>query len=269
MQNTSATAIPATDDWQLQYEKNASGSWSDVVSAVEVPADQYTGTNSNTAFGASSFDRAKGQSFLGNGKKLTKVSFPLSRPSGSANVGSLFATVYAHTGTYGGGTATPTGTALATSTNTIDAQTGVTTTPTYYDFTFDGTFTLTSGTPYFVVVDTSASLGAGVNDGVYLGNNLSGTHPGNRAGRNTTGTWAGATGDFGFKVWAGPFVPGTTALTYDSPNLTNGEVTTNRLTGGTGTFAAGKVSEDAVMDDLGWAGNNYTELVYALLIKAS
>ena len=54
---------------------------------------------------------------------------------------------------------------------------------------------------------------------------------------------------------------------YDSPNLTDGAATTNRLTGGTGTFAAGKVSEDGLVDDLGWAGNNYTELLYSITFK--
>jgi hypothetical protein len=53
---------------------------------------------------------------------------------------------------------------------------------------------------------------------------------------------------------------------YDSPNLTDGAATTNRLTGGTGVFAAGKVSEDGLVDDLGWTSNNFTELLYSLIL---
>ena len=69
--------------------------------------------------------------------------------------------------------------------------------------------------------------------------------------------------------WIAVTASSVAAQTYDSPNLTNQAVTTNRLTGGTGTFVAGQVSEDSLVDDLGWAGNNYTELVYALKIKAA
>lgn len=55
---------------------------------------------------------------------------------------------------------------------------------------------------------------------------------------------------------------------FDSANLTEGASTTNRLTGGTGTFVAGKVSEDGEVNDLGWSANNYTELLYSLVLPA-
>ena len=75
--------------------------------------------------------------------------------------------------------------------------------------------------------------------------------------KNTSGTWVN-------------IAPSSLAVqTYDSPNLTNAAATTNRLTGGTGSFVAGKVSEDSLMDDLGWAGNNFTEFVYALKVIAA
>ena len=75
--------------------------------------------------------------------------------------------------------------------------------------------------------------------------------------KNTSGSWINVS------------AVTTNVSTYDSPNLTNAAATTNRLTGGTGSFVAGKVSEDSLMDDLGWAGNNFTELVYALKVKAA
>ena len=34
LQSTNAVAVPATDDFQLQWEKNTSGTWSDVTSAA-------------------------------------------------------------------------------------------------------------------------------------------------------------------------------------------------------------------------------------------
>ena len=51
---------------------------------------------------------------------------------------------------------------------------------------------------------------------------------------------------------------------FPDSGTTDGQATTNKLTGGTGTFVAGKVSEDAVADDVGWGGNNFTELLYTL-----
>jgi hypothetical protein len=52
---------------------------------------------------------------------------------------------------------------------------------------------------------------------------------------------------------------------YDSASLTDGAATTNRLsTGSFGSFVAGKVSEDGLVDNVGWSGNNYTELLYTI-----
>jgi hypothetical protein len=54
---------------------------------------------------------------------------------------------------------------------------------------------------------------------------------------------------------------------FNSANLTDGAATTNRLGAGTGSFTAGKVSEDGLVDDLGWPANNYTEVLYSLTLK--
>ena len=56
---------------------------------------------------------------------------------------------------------------------------------------------------------------------------------------------------------------------YDNPNLTEGAATTNRLTGGTGTFSAGKVSEVGNVANVGWSGNNFTEILYSVRIVAA
>ena len=94
--------------------------------------------------------------------------------------------------------------------------------------------------------------------------------------QSTTAVAVPATDDFQLQYekntsgsWINVSAVTTNVSTYDSPNLTNAAATTNRLTGGTGSFVAGKVSEDSLMDDLGWAGNNFTELVYALKVKAA
>ena len=56
---------------------------------------------------------------------------------------------------------------------------------------------------------------------------------------------------------------------YDGGSVTEGQVTTNRLTGGTGSFVAGKVGEDGQVDDVGWTGNNFTELLYTISLSQS
>jgi hypothetical protein len=55
----------------------------------------------------------------------------------------------------------------------------------------------------------------------------------------------------------------------DSSNLTDAAVTTARLTAGTGSFVAGKVSEDGLVDDLAITASNYTELLYSVALKQS
>ena len=74
--------------------------------------------------------------------------------------------------------------------------------------------------------------------------------------RNASGTWT--------NVAAAGTVNG-----YNSPNLTDGAATTNRLTGGSGSFIAGKVSEDGLVDDRGWTANNFTELLYAMTLRSA
>jgi len=73
--------------------------------------------------------------------------------------------------------------------------------------------------------------------------------------KNSSGTWV----DVG---------TGTSTVSgYASANLTDGGATTSRLTGGTGTFGAGSVSEDGLVDNEGWTASGHTELLYALTLK--
>ena len=76
--------------------------------------------------------------------------------------------------------------------------------------------------------------------------------------RNTSGTWVNVTD-------ATSHVRG-----YNDPSLTDAAATTSRLTGGTGTFVTGKISEFGLVNDIGgWSGNNYTELLYSLQFVAA
>ena len=53
---------------------------------------------------------------------------------------------------------------------------------------------------------------------------------------------------------------------YNSASLTDSGATTERLTGGTGSFIAGEISEDGLVDNLQVTANNYTEIVYSVVV---
>ena len=264
LQATTATAIPGTDDFTLQWEKNVSGTWATVSSIAEsLPFAQQT-----VFIGLSTTAKiAIGQSFIGNGGSLTRAGFMLDKFGTPAGY-NVTAYLYAHTGTFGttGLGAEP---ALATSTTafTVDSLT-TTFTATYFDF--DGSVVLTNGTPYVIAVGITTSSPSGSNFMRVGIVNVTTAHAGSASLRSTVGTWqtlpeqSTPDSDVVFEVYA------TSAVApYDSTNLTEGAATTNRLTGGTGSFVAGKVSEDGVVDNVGWSANNYTELLYSVKLVAA
>jgi hypothetical protein len=255
LQSTNTSTPAATDDWQLQWEKNANGLWSAVSTANEALADGYDETNRNIGQDLSTAGVAQGQSFLGDGHALTRAGFWAFR--GAAAVGNLSAFLYAHAGTFGvDGTAT--GSPLATSTSLPVTTLG--TTYQWQEFTFDGTFTLAAGTPYVIVIKNDVVAG----DTLFAGaDGSSPTHAGNLTSLSA-GVWSAAsTRDLVFRVYSTP----SAVVAFNSASLTDAAATTNRLGAGTGSFVAGKVSEDGLIDDLGWTANNFTEALYTLTLK--
>lgn len=256
LQSTNATLVYGTDDFQLQHERNANGLWNPVAASNEVLADSYDETNWDLGSSVAN-NVASGQSFIGDGRSLVRARFWMFKAAGT--LGNLTATLYAHTGTYGVD-GVGTGPPLATST-VKDAST-LALPYRWEDFVFDGTFTLAAGTPYVIVVGMTALTAGGVNIGV----DTTPTHSGNRSILNA-GVWSVSTtptvNDALFQVLTTP----SPVMPFNSANLTEGAATTNRLGAGTGSFIAGKVSEDGLVDDLGWAGNNHTELLYAITLK--
>lgn len=124
---------------------------------------------------------ALGQSFTGNGEKLSTARFFLRKfgtPTGNA-----VAKLYEHSGSFGS-TGKPTGAALATS-DTLDVST-LTSTRGLVTFTFDGTYQLVNGVNYFIVIEYSGSNSSNnVQAGISFG---TGNHAGNYAAYNS-GTW--------------------------------------------------------------------------------
>lgn len=246
-------AVWATTTSDVVFEVNT---WTNV---AYPPIDSYSGGSlTGVAVGSSLTQRA--QSFIGNGSKLGAVRFELTKSIAAAD-GILDAVLYAHTGTFGS-TGVPTGSPLAVSTTTIPGNDPSLTTKGWRTFVFDGTFTLTNGTPYFIGLRTTDTL-AGY---ALLSRTNAGTHAGNCATLNPS--WAAeAAADLWFELLAP--APGGVVVPYDNPNLTGGAVTTNRLGAGTGSFQAGEVCEDGNVNDIALNASAYTEILYSLKIIAA
>lgn len=56
---------------------------------------------------------------------------------------------------------------------------------------------------------------------------------------------------------------------FDSASLTDANTTTQRLSSGSGSFVAGEISEDGLVDDRQLTANNFTEMLYSLTIVAA
>lgn len=70
-------------------------------------------------------------------------------------------------------------------------------------------------------------------------------------------------------TWTDVTTTSTAVKAFASANTTDGEATSPRLIPGTGSFWGGKVSEDGLADNLGWAAGDYTELVYPITLVAA
>lgn len=266
MQSTAASTFQATDDWQLQWEKNGNGSWRDVAIPPTL-LHMYDETNysgSSLAFGISSLQEI-GQGFLGRGGKITKAGFYIAK-NGSPAAGNVTCALYRMGNGVLGTTGVPDNppVVVATSTTSIPVTSLSSAGFTWVDFDFDGTFTMVSDVPYFIVL-RCPTVGNASNAPSMAIDQSSPTHAGNVATRQQNGNWSPAgTMDAIFRIYGDDVV-----IPYDDPALTDGQATTNRLTGGTGTFVPGKVSEDGLVDNQGISADNFTELSYSLQIKAA
>ena len=145
---------------------------------------------------------ALAQSFTGNGERLGVARFFASGysddPGGIAVSGTLQAKLYAHTGSFGSG-GTPTGAAVATSTNTINASdVAVSAEFEWIEFVFDDTYTLVDGTNYFIAIEHSGH-DSGFDNWIEVRIDTAiKIHAGNLA--KDTGSWAASANDMPFQV---------------------------------------------------------------------
>lgn len=144
---------------------------------------------------ASASRSAVSQSFPGATARLSKISFMLAR-SGSPNA-QIKAALYSHTGTYGSGSKPDT--LLAESTTSINANT-LTTSAAWYDFDFDETCQMQSGTNYVAVVYCASKTTLDASNYIAVSQLTSGAHSGNDA-YYASSAWSPGTRDTVFHIY--------------------------------------------------------------------
>jgi len=88
--------------------------------------------------------------------------------------------------------------------------------------------------------------------------------------QETGGTSGNSTDDWQLQysknggAWTNVTTTSSNVKAFDSANLMDSGGTTNRLTGGTGAYNPGKISEDGLLDDLFLLASRHTEFLYAI-----
>ncbi len=258
LQETFGVSGISTDDYQLQYSKN-SGTYTDVVDPPILYRSQETGSGSSTftlnggTAASSEVNQARGFSFITPSiprtvDRIDVSLIKLSSPTDGVYIELLSGNI-------------STGTLLATSA-TID-NTAISTSFSYISFTFTGV-ALSASTEYFVrIIRTGAR---DITNRYAQERTLSDTDTGSTWVRDNN-VWGSLSANEGkYRVYSSdtPQVKG-----YNSASLTDGNATTNRLGAGTGSFVAGEISEDGLVDDSQITASNYAEELYSLTLVAA
>lgn len=217
LQETIGGAGLSTDDYQLQYELNDSGTYQDIFSTSPVTIDSSTSINIGQAFDGS------GQSLTGDGRVATSASFYLTKVGSPTGTGVM--KLYAHSGTYGT-SSVPTGSPLATS-ETKDLST-ISSSGEWVNLKFTSPYATVNGTRYFLAWESTYDA----SNYISVGAQFSNVHSGNRAAL-FGGTWNADSIDVAFYLYSDLAIIG-----YNSSSLTEGNATTERLAyGGQTVFA--------------------------------
>lgn len=246
----------STDDYQLQYELNDSGTWQDTGTYIQ---DSYPEANQTSGYSSHSLTYAEQSFTASKSANLTSAKFYLQKIG--APTGTFTAVLYSHSGTYG--TSSARNTLLATS-DSVNVTTIATGSYALYEFVFSGgnQYAMTSGTQYMIGLDYTSLTDDASNRVLWGADFTSPTHGGNI----NTNTGGSNTEDFIFYVLSSGAAP---VLGFNSASLTDGNATTNRLGAGSGSFVAGEISEDGLVDNLAITASNYTELLYSLTIEST
>jgi len=148
---------------------------------------------------------------------LTSAKFRLKK-TGSPT-GTVSAKLYAHQGTFGD-TSTPTGAALAVSTNTFGSS-DVTTSFLEYEWLFDGTYQMAVNTEYVITIESSSDDLDNYFVSATTHSDLSGSPSGNSS-YYQAGPWGSNDWDLHYAVWGDendPNAPPPTQSTSSTPQL--------------------------------------------------
>lgn len=93
--------------------------------------------------------------------------------------------------------------------------------------------------------------------------------------QETNGVSGSATDDFQLQysknsgTWTNVTTTSSNVKGFDSTNLTHGNSTTERLTGGSGSFVSGEISEIGLIEDHQITASNFTEYLYSLTLVSA
>lgn len=167
--------------------------------AGQTEIDKYAESNSSASLSsyAGYIALYQGQSFT-NTNSITLSSCKAYLTKTGSPTGSIYAYIYAHTGTYGS-TGVPTGSALATS-DAVDVST-LTGSQALYTFTFSGAnkITLTASTYYCLVIAYNGGNSSNLIN--VFRDNSSSTHSGNWYYSGNASSWTAANQDMIFYVY--------------------------------------------------------------------
>jgi len=171
----------------------------------------------------STVNAAYGQEFMGNGYSVTSAQFRILRQGSTVSDTIFVAAIYASiSSVFGSGM--PSGSALAVSQpivfNTISTNLA------WVSFTFDGTFQVTAGTPYFIALQCitpglSEQIGVDPRLMVYTGSTTGGVFV-----RHNGWIWSSGSGSLLFMLYGKPAVapPDTFTVSYNGNYATSGSV---------------------------------------------
>lgn len=224
-------------------------------SGASVLADSYAGPGDGGWTASTTYSR-RAQSFTGNGGILSKAVLDL-RKVGTPT-GTLTVKLYAHSGTFGT-SSVPTGAALDTATEVINAD-SLTTSFAPYQFNFTGGYTMVNGTYYCLAIE--GTLQTGGNDWQVSRDNSAPTHTGN--GSRYAAAWGASAADAVFEVYSG-----SGAITADSYSETN-QSGNNALAGSSIEYGQSITGDGGVLSNVrfylrkvGTPAGNMTVKLYA------
>lgn len=248
LQETNGTAGDSTDDYQLQYELNDSGVHYNIDS--DIVAEQSTSSSSS------------GKAIQGSGG--TNEAQGLELVSASANSVESVSVILGKTGTPSDNlqinirTGSMTGSIIGTSDAVAASSVPVVASRAFVNFPFSTPVARSSGVTYYYEIVRSGSRDTSNYVAVY-GNALT-----SRGYTSSSGSWSVTFSEPALAVYTSSPV-----LSFASASLTDGNATTNRLGAGSGSFVAGEISEDGLVDNFTHTASNYTEHLYSLTLVSS